>query len=338
MAQVLIVDDNPNLREGIGSYLSRQGHQPWLAGGVAEAVDLARRQAPDLILSDLIMGDGTGLSLRQELNKLNLKPAPYFILLTGHPTPDNAAEACAGGVDLYLTKPVQLPALALAVDGALRRRPSEAAPARTAAEAFYHESFLALNPVLPRLLMLLEGRYGGLGAEQSAALGALFESWRGQAWAMANFQGRLAAPPESAPLARARWSGPVALQRLLERLAPDLENAQLRVDVSREPRLPLALVHGPTAEALMEALVLRLAAFSAPGAMLFLEWKAGPERLSLTLSSDQPHQDLDAVLMRHVALLPPAQPLLDEAGVRVRLCDAPGPWTLSFERESSRAR
>jgi hypothetical protein len=36
--------------------------------------------------------------------------------------------------------------------------------------------------------------------------------------------------------------------------------------------------------------------------------------------------------MRHVALLPPVLPLLEEAGVRVIISDTIGPWTLSFER------
>ncbi len=332
MANLLIVDDNPSLREGIGSYLRQQGHQSWLASGVAEALDLARRRSPDVILSDLIMGDGTGITLRQEVRKLGLKPDPYFILLTGHPTPDNAAEACAGGVDLYLTKPFQMPALALAVDKGLRRAPAPSGEAALAsAESFYHDFFLNLNPILPRLLMLLEGRYGGLGPEQVGALGSIFETWRGLVWTMADFYRRLQ-DPEPAGLRRGRWSGTAALKRALAHLRPDLDTAQLRLDITREPRLPMALVHVPTAEALLEAVLLRLAAFSAPGATLILSWEATQDRVLLHLSSDCLHPDLTTELMRHVALLPPVLPLLDQAGVRVVLSDSLGPWTLAFDR------
>ncbi|MGH7442357.1 MAG: response regulator [bacterium] len=338
MANLLIVDDNPHLREGMGSYLRQQGHQPMLASGVVEAVELARVQHPDLILSDLIMDDGTGVLLRQEVRKLGLNPEPYFILVTGHPTTDNAREAKAVGVDLYLTKPFQMPALALAVNNGLNRRVSTGkGDVLASSEAFYHDFFLALNPVLPRLLMLLEGRYGGLGPEQVAAVSSIFEVWRGLVWTMSDFYHRLE-DPHSGGLERRRWSGPAALKRVLGRLKPDLDVAQLSVDTSREPRLPLALVHEATAEALIEALVLRLASFSAPGAVLYLSWETTSERLLLNLSSDQIHPDLNAELMRNVALLPPVLPLLEQAGVRIVIVDSLGPWTLSFERPESTAK
>jgi CheY-like chemotaxis protein len=332
MANLLIVDDNLGLREGISSYFEGQGHQSQMAGGVHEAVEIIRRRAPDLVLSDFIMGDGTGVALRKQIRQLGLRQDPYFILLTGHPTLDNAREAYLGGVDLYLTKPFQMPALALAVDNALRKRPPASSdPVLRPAEAFYHDFFLTLNPVLPRLLMLMEGRYGGLGPEQVAGLSAIFDTWRGLVWTMSDFYQRLH-DPDSAVMERRRWSGPPALKRVLEKLQPDLTVAQLHVDIEREARLPLGLVHPPTAESLIEAVLLRLAAFSAPGATLFLSWSTVGQRLQLTLRSDCGHPDLSVELMRAVALLPPVLPLLEEAGVRLQVSDSIGPWTLSFAR------
>lgn len=332
MANLLIVDDNLGLREGISTFFEGQGHHSLMAGGVREAVEMVRKQPPDLILSDFIMGDGTGVALRKEIRQLGLRQDPYFILLTGHPTLDNAHEAYMGGVDLYLTKPFQMPALALAVDNALRKRPSTLAdPVLRPAEAFYHDFFLTLNPVLPRLLMLMEGRYGGLGPEQIACVSNIFETWRGLVWTMADFYQRLQ-DPSSGKMERRRWSGPPALKRILDKLQTDFSVAQLHVDVEREARLPLGMVHASTAESLIEAVLLRLAAFSAPGATLFLAWSSVGQRLQLTLRSDLGHPDLSVELMRHVALLPPVLPLLEEAGVRVIISDTIGPWTLSFER------
>ncbi|HTB22470.1 MAG TPA: response regulator [bacterium] len=330
MANLLIVDDNPGLREGISSFFEGQGHQSIMAGGVREAVEIVRKRPPDLILSDLIMGDGTGVALRKEIRGLGLRHDPYFILLTGYPTQDNAHEAYMGGVDLYLTKPFQLPALALAVDNALRKRSVHEDPILRPAESFYHDFFLALNPVLPRLLMLMEGRYGGLGPEQVACMSSIFESWRALLWTMGDFYQRLN-DPASGAMERRRWSGPAALRRCIDKLQKDFSEAQLRVEVGRESRLPLGFVHPPTAEALLEALLLRLAAFSAPGATLFLTWSTVGKRLLLSLRSDLGHPDLSAELMRHAALLPPVLPLLEEAGVRVIVTDSVGPWTLSFD-------
>lgn len=325
MANLLVVDDDLGLREGISMFLESQGHHAMMAGGVYEAVELVRKQTPDLILSDLVMGDGTGVILRKKIRQLGLRQDPYFILLTGHPTEDNAQEAYAGGVDLYLTKPFQLPALALAVDAGLSKRSSKGLdPILAPAEAFYHDFFLTLNPVLPRLLMLLEGRFGRLGPEQTACLGSVFDTWRTLNWTMADFYQRLQ-DPESGKVERRRWSGSAALKRLLEKLKGDLAASQTHVEVFREARLPLGFVHIPTAEALMEAVLLRLASFSAPGASLSLAWSTVGDRLQLTLRSELGHPDLNEGLMRQVALLPPVLPLLEEAGVRVHLSDDLGP-------------
>jgi hypothetical protein len=128
-----------------------------------------------------------------------------------------------------------------------------------------------------------------------------------------------------------RWHGPAALKRLLERLRPDLDAAGLGAELLRETRLPVAQVHGETAEALMEALVLRLAAFSAPGAQLSFSWSQGRSSLVLEMRSDLPHPGLTPELRRVVALLPPVLPLLEQAGVRVLLNDDAGPWKMEFE-------
>lgn len=331
MANLLIVDDNPGLREGISTYFEDQGHQAYTASGVNEAMDLVKRHSPDLVLSDLMMDDGTGLNLRKAIKHLSLPQDPYFILFTGHPSLDSARDAFKdGGVDLYLTKPFQMPALALAVENGLRRRPITANAAFRASEAFYHEFFLNLNPMLPRLLLMLEGRYGEFNGAQTQAIGSVVEIWRKLVWQMADFYGRMS-DPRSGQLELARWHGPATLTRVLQRLQPDLDVAEQTVEVLRDPRLPLAQVHGATAEALMEAVILRLAAFSGKGATLTFSWEKAGSRLVLLLQSDLPHPSLTPELMRTVSLLPPVMPLLERAGVDVKVTDDHSPWRLSFD-------
>ena len=330
MANLLIVDDNPGLREGISTYFEAQGHRSYVASGVSEAVRLVRQSPPDLILSDMVMDDGTGLTLRKEVKRLELATDPYFILLTGHPTLDNARDAFRDGVDLYLTKPFQMPALALAVQNGLRRRPAVPSALFKASESFYHEFFLTLNPVLPRLLLMLEGRYGDLSEAQTGSVGAVLDTWRRLVWLMADFYNRMH-DPRSGELEMSRWHGPAALNRVLARLSKDFSAGELETEVLRERHLPLARVHAETAEALLEAVILRLAAFSAPGATLSFSWEKAGSRLSLLMQSDEVHPRLTPELMRTVALLPPVMPLLDEAGVDVKVNDSAGPWILSFE-------
>jgi CheY-like chemotaxis protein len=337
MANLLIVDDNPGLRESMCTYFEGQGHRLESAEGVGRAVESVRRSVPDVVLSDLVMEDGTGLGLREQIRQLGLPREPYFILLTGHPTLDSASQAYHHGVDLYLTKPFQLPALALAVDNALRQleRPPDLRAAREGsvkahADAFYHDFFLTLNPVLPRLLLLLEGRYGGLQPDQLGCVSSIFDTWRKLVWGMADFQERMN-DPNPPRLDRGRWHGPAALRRILDRLEPDLAVSQLSTELRLQPKLPMAKVHGPTAEALIEASVLRLAAFSAPGAVLTFSWEADDQGLRLLMRSDNTHPDLTPEMMRNVALLPPLMPLLERSGVRVAVEDNGGPWRLVFQ-------
>jgi CheY-like chemotaxis protein len=332
MASLLIVDDNEGLRESMSTYFEGQGHHLETADGVQQALQQVRRRAPDLVLSDQVMEDGTGLGLHDGIRRLGLPKDPYFILLTGHPTLDNASEAYRRGVDLYLTKPFQLPALALAVGTALRQLAPAAGPEaglRAQAGQAYHELFLAMNPLMPRLLLLLEGRYGSLDADQLACVSAVFDIWRRLAWAMTDFHRRVQ-DPGPAGLTRGPWHGPAALRRILERLEPDLAMARLATDLRLEPRLASAWVHGPTAESMLEACLLRLAAFSAPGASLSLAWEQGPRSLRLTLRSDLAHPDLTGQMMRNAGLLPALAPLLAEAGLELSLSDDCGPWSLGF--------
>jgi CheY-like chemotaxis protein len=332
MANLLIVDDQAGLREGISVFFESQGHEIKMASGVREAVDCIQRQRPDLVISDLMMKDGSGLELRQQISNLKLSTHPYFILFTAYPSHETATEAYLHGVDLYLTKPFQLPALALAVNAGLRQQAAlsrEVPDTLRRAEAFYHDFFLTLNPVLPRLLMLLEGRYGALGSAQVASVSSVFETWRRLVWTMADFYHRLL-QPDSEMMAPSPWRGPAALKRILLKLGAELEAGAFSFDITAEPGLPAALVHSETAEALLETVLLRLMAISGSGARFSLHWSRVQDQLCLQVSSDLANPRLSVELIRNVAILPPVLPLLEEAGVQVKVTDDLGPWTLSF--------
>ena len=333
MGNLLIVDDQSGLREGISTFFEGQGHKTRTASGLRDAVGMIQSDQPELIISDLMMKDGSGLDLRQEIEKLHLPARPYFILFTAYPTHDSATEAYRTGVDLYLTKPFQLPALALAVNAGLRQNASipkeKDAESLRRAEAFYHDFFLTLNPVLPRMLMLLEGRYGDLNEGQVTSLSSVFDTWRRLVWTMADFYHRML-QTESGGIGISSWRGPAALRRSLLKLKPELDAGAFNVEVSAEPNLPAAMVHAETAEALLETVILRLAAVSGANASFQLHWSYTLGRLCLTLRSDTPNPRISPELIRNVAILPPMLPLLDEAGVEVKVTDDLGPWLLSF--------
>ncbi|MDB5294530.1 MAG: hypothetical protein JWO31_513 [Phycisphaerales bacterium] len=67
MARILVVDDTDSIRLGLSLLLRRAGHEPLLAAGGADALDLLAGTRPDLILLDLSMPEVDGLAVLEEL-------------------------------------------------------------------------------------------------------------------------------------------------------------------------------------------------------------------------------------------------------------------------------
>ena len=63
MANILIVDDELSLREYLGIFLRKLGHQATLIGEARQAIELGERQDFDLVLCDLCIGEHSGLDV-----------------------------------------------------------------------------------------------------------------------------------------------------------------------------------------------------------------------------------------------------------------------------------
>src|SRR6202167_6282029 len=118
MAKLLVVDDEKNIREVLGRFLSSREHKIAIAKSGREALDLVERDgAFDLVLSDWRMAEMNGLEL---LNEIKAKfPATIVILMTAYGTIQNAVAAMKGGAYDYVTKPFSLDQIQHAVDRAL---------------------------------------------------------------------------------------------------------------------------------------------------------------------------------------------------------------------------
>jgi len=118
VAKLLVVDDEKNIREVLGRFLSSREHKIAIAKSGREALDLVERDgAFDLVLSDWRMAEMNGLEL---LNEIKAKfPATIVILMTAYGTIQNAVAAMKGGAYDYVTKPFSLDQIQHAVDRAL---------------------------------------------------------------------------------------------------------------------------------------------------------------------------------------------------------------------------
>jgi PAS domain S-box-containing protein len=119
--RVLVVDDNADLRDYMQRILRSAGHQVQVAADGQEALELARRHAPDLIVSDVMMPrlDGFGL-LREVRADAALRQTPV-LLLSARAGPEARVSGLASGADDYLVKPFNASELLARVGSNLRR-------------------------------------------------------------------------------------------------------------------------------------------------------------------------------------------------------------------------
>ncbi len=117
---VLLVEDDPHLRQLLLEELQEAGHSCAACAGLQEAREFLQTQLPQLIVSDLRLPDGNGLTLLENVKQLPLKPG--FIVITAFGTIDQAVDALKRGADDFLTKPLDLDHLRLCVERTLQRQ------------------------------------------------------------------------------------------------------------------------------------------------------------------------------------------------------------------------
>lgn len=117
---VLIIDDEKNIREGLAASLELEGYNPILAKDGKEGLDLISRGDIDLVITDLRMPYVSGEEVIEQVNAQS--PGLPVIVLTGHGSIDSAVDAMRNGAYDFLTKPLNLDRLALIVKRALQNR------------------------------------------------------------------------------------------------------------------------------------------------------------------------------------------------------------------------
>jgi two-component system response regulator PilR (NtrC family) len=120
-ARVLVVDDEPGLREMLSILLKREGHDVVTAPGFLRAKEaIAGSPTPfALVLTDLVMPDGSGLDLLTAAKDRNA--ATEVIVMTAHSSVETALDAMRRGAYDFVTKPFQTAELRLLVGRALEK-------------------------------------------------------------------------------------------------------------------------------------------------------------------------------------------------------------------------
>ena len=117
---LLIIDDEKNIREGLGANFEMEGYNVKLAENGQQGLEFISKGDIDLVITDLRM---PGISGEEVLRKVTTEtPGIPVIVLTGHGSIDSAVDAMRNGAYDFLTKPLNLDQLTMIVKRALQAR------------------------------------------------------------------------------------------------------------------------------------------------------------------------------------------------------------------------
>ena len=120
MANILIADDEANLRKVLSVLLSQEGHTATSVANGADALQRVKEGGIDILITDLKMPGITGLELLQKVQRFD-HDLPV-IVITAHGTVETAVKALKEGAFDYITKPFDKNELRLAVQKAIAAR------------------------------------------------------------------------------------------------------------------------------------------------------------------------------------------------------------------------
>jgi len=122
MAKILLVEDNELNRDMLSRRLLRKGYTLVMAEDGQQAVVMAEKETPDIILLDMSLPVVDGWTAARELKKLETTKGIPVIALTAHAMSGDREKALEAGCDDYDTKPVEFPRLLGKIEALLEKK------------------------------------------------------------------------------------------------------------------------------------------------------------------------------------------------------------------------
>jgi DNA-binding NtrC family response regulator len=148
--RILVVDDEEGIRFALRDFLEASGYDVTEADSCRAAREILQQSAPDAVILDYRLRDGTSLDLIPHIKRPDDDIG--LIVLTGHGSIDLAVSAVKAGADHFMTKPLELTALKVILDRILagRRTKKRDIAARVRSPAA-RDPFLGSSPAINRL-------------------------------------------------------------------------------------------------------------------------------------------------------------------------------------------
>ena len=114
--QLLVVDDEGNIRRALQALLEAEGHRVRTSGSAEDALERVRESPPEVVLLDLALPGRSGLEALPEIREI--APAAVVVMMSGEATLADAVEATRLGAFHFIEKPLSPEAVLLTVKGA----------------------------------------------------------------------------------------------------------------------------------------------------------------------------------------------------------------------------
>ena len=105
MEKILIVDDEPNILISLEFLLSKNGFKVYVARDGAEALEIVKKETPEIVILDVMMPNVDGYEVCQYIKNGSLLNHIKVVFLSAKTKDEDIEKGYAMGADLYLTKP-----------------------------------------------------------------------------------------------------------------------------------------------------------------------------------------------------------------------------------------
>src|SRR6478752_2265652 len=123
--KILLVDDEPDILEIVGYNLSQEGYQIVTAENGKEAIEVAKKELPQLIIMDVMMPEMDGMEACENIRKIPELSNVVITFLTARSEDYSQVAGFDAGADDYIAKPIKPKLLVSKVKALLRRLKSE---------------------------------------------------------------------------------------------------------------------------------------------------------------------------------------------------------------------
>ena len=154
LARLLLVDDEPGLREAVQAYLEDSNFTVEVASNARDGWELLQQSNPDLVISDIMMPQVDGYQFLKQVREDPRYKALPVVFLTAKGMTSDRIQGYQAGCDAYLSKPFDPDELVAIVTNLLARR----AAAKPTGENAESPDIAALASQMARIESLLSGR------------------------------------------------------------------------------------------------------------------------------------------------------------------------------------